>query len=76
MHIISLRQMGQRCKQYRVERGYYQLDVAIDTGYSVENISSFETGRNDNARILLWYFAHGMKAEDLLDEVYEHGKEI
>ena len=76
MHIISLRQMGQRCKQFRVERGYYQLDVAIDTGYSVENISSFETGRNDNARILLWYFAHGMKAEYLFDEVYEHDEEI
>lgn len=61
--IISLREMGQRCKQFRVEQGYYQTDVAKDTGYSVENISSFETGRNDNARILLWYFAHGMKSE-------------
>lgn len=74
--IISLRQMGQRCKQFRVERGYYQLDVAIDTGYSVENISSFETGRNDNARILLWYFAHGMKAEYLFEGGYEYGEEI
>lgn len=65
--IINLREMGQRCKQYRVDNGYYQIDVAKDTGYSVENISSFETGRNDNARILMWYFAHGMKPEQLLE---------
>lgn len=63
--LIDLHELGRRCKQFRVERGYYQSDVAADTGYSVENISSFETGRNDNARILLWYFMHGMNAEHL-----------
>jgi transcriptional regulator with XRE-family HTH domain len=74
--IISLREMGQRCKQYRVNKGYYQTDVANDTGYSVENISSFETGRNDNARILLWYFAHGMQPEHLFKRGVENGSEI
>ena len=74
--IISLREMGQRCKKYRVNRGYYQTDVAADTGYSVENISSFETGRNDNARILLWYFEHGMKPEHLFERDDEHGTYI
>ena len=63
--IISLREMGQRCKQYRVDHGYFQTDVAKETGYSVENISSFETGRNDNARILLWYFSKGMDIDFL-----------
>ena len=67
--IISLRDMGRRCKEFRVEHGYYQADVAKDTGYSVENISAFETGRNDNARILLWYFVHGMNAEHFLKGV-------
>ena len=67
--IISLCEMGRRCKQFRVDHGYYQSDVAADTGYSVENISSFETGRNDNARILLWYFEHGMKQEYLFERV-------
>ena len=65
---LSLREIGQRCKQFRVEHGYYQADIARDTGYSVENISAFETGRNDNARILLWYFVHGMNAEHLRDK--------
>lgn len=74
--IISLREMGKRCKQYRVDHGYYQTDVAKETGYSVENISSFETGRNDNARILLWYFAHGMQSEHLFERGVKHGAEI
>ena len=66
--IISLLDMGRRCKQFRVEHGFYQFDVAAETGYSVENISSFENGRNDNARILLWYFAHGMNADYLFEK--------
>ena len=74
--IISLRDIGRRCKEFRVEHGYYQIDVARDTGYSVENISAFETGRNDNARILLWYFVHGMNAEYLFERGVKHGAEI
>lgn len=65
--ITNLKELGRRCKQYRIEHGYFQVDVAADTGYSSENISAFETGRNDNATILLWYFAHGMEYEYLID---------
>ena len=74
--ILTLREMGQRCKQFRVNQGYYQTDVAADTGYSVENISSFETGRNDNARILLWYFERGMKPEQLFEGGLNNGKDL
>ena len=74
--IISLRYIGRRCKEFRVSRGYYQTDVAADTGYSTENISSFETGRNDNARILLWYLSHGMPVEYLFESGVKHGTEI
>lgn len=74
--ILSLREMGRRCKQFRVEHGFYQFDVAAETGYSVENISSFENGRNDNARILLWYFVHGMNADYLFERDVKHGEEI
>ena len=74
--ILSLREMGRRCKQFRVNQGYYQTDVAADTGYSVENISSFETGRNDNARILLWYFERGMKTEYLFERGLNNGKDL
>ena len=72
--VLTLREMGRRCKQFRVDRGYYQTDVAADTGYSVENISSFETGRNDNARILLWYFERGKKPEYLFERGLNNGK--
>lgn len=71
---LTLREMGRRCKQFRIDRGYYQTHVAADTGYSVENISSFETGRNDNARILLWYFERGMKPEYLFEGGLNNGK--
>ena len=74
--LISLCDMGKRCKKYRIEHGFYQSDVAKETGYSVENISSFETGRNDNARILLWYFAHGMQCEHILKGGAEYGEDI
>jgi transcriptional regulator with XRE-family HTH domain len=74
--LVNLRDIGQRCKEYRIKHGYFQIDVAKDTGYSIENISSFETGRNDNARILLWYFAHGMQSEHLFEGGVESDAEI
>ena len=73
---ISLREIGRRCKEFRIEHGYLQVNVADDTGYSVENISSFETGRNDNARILLWYFEHGMKSDELFERGVKYGENI
>lgn len=71
---ISLKDVARRCKEYRLTQGYYQIDVARDTGYSVENVSSFETGRNDNARILLWYIAHGMTYDHIRG--VKHGTEL
>lgn len=59
-YMVDLKNLGLKCKEFRVSLGVLQSDVANDTGYSLENISAFETGRNDNARILLWYFMHGM----------------
>lgn len=73
---ISLTEIGRRCQEYRVERGYYQYDIAADTGYSVENISAFENGRNDNARILLWYFEHGMEYKQVFGKGVKNGTEI
>ena len=62
-----LKEVGQRCKNFRIEKGYYQTDVARDLGYSLENISSFENGRNDNAIILLWYIMHGMPIDKIIE---------
>lgn len=56
----NLKEIGQRCKEYREKLGYYQSHVARDTGYSSENVSAFETGRNDNVRIFMWYVEMGL----------------
>jgi transcriptional regulator with XRE-family HTH domain len=64
--MIDLKSVGINCKKFRESRGYYQSRVADDTGYSIENVSAFEHGRNDNYRLLLWYIMHGMNISDLL----------
>lgn len=56
-------EIGQRCKEFRESLGVLQSDVAAETGYSKENVSAFETGRNNNARILLWYIEKGMEVK-------------
>lgn len=63
----DLRVIGQTCKKYRESIGLYQSHVAEDTGYTTENISAFETGRNDNSRILLWYMKKGMTIDYMLE---------
>ena len=51
----DLKYIGAACKKERKKAGYTQLQVAIKLGYSPENISAFECGRNDNVTIFLWY---------------------
>lgn len=60
--------VGLNCQEFRRTKTLYrQSDVAKDLRYSVENISAFENGRNDNARILMWYILHGMELNDLVE---------
>lgn len=60
---MDLIKLGAKCRDLRESLGYIQSDVAEEVGYSKENISAFETGRNNNATILLWYVEHGLKCE-------------
>lgn len=56
-----LEYIGKLCAEYRKE--YLKLkqsDVAVDVGCSKENIAAFEQGRNNSARILLWYIGKGL----------------
>lgn len=62
---MRLKYLGFMCKKYRVSLGFTQEDVARETGYSSENVSAFECGRNDNARILLWYIKKGIPSNYL-----------
>lgn len=53
--------IGEQCKKYRRHvLKLNQIDVARETGYSKSNVSAFETGRNNNAKILLWYIDRGL----------------
>ena len=52
--------VGQMCKRYRENHGITQKHVAEKTGYSEQNISSFETGRTNNLVLFLWYLDNGL----------------
>ena len=52
--------VGNMCKQHREKLGVKQSQVAEETGYSEQNISSFETGRTNNMIIFLWYINNGV----------------
>lgn len=57
---MNLVDLGKQCKDFRLEIGLLQSDVASDTGYSVENVSKFENGKNNNLKIFLWYVSKGI----------------
>lgn len=59
--------LGKRCARYRKKvLKSPQIDVAKETGFSISNVSAFETGRNDSSLILLWYMSHGLTLDQLL----------
>ena len=60
MRDVKLKEIGQKCKEFRKKIKASQRDVANDLCYTAENISAFENGRNDNAIILLWYVRNGL----------------
>lgn len=68
--LVNLKELGRICKLARAGRGYFQRQVAEDTGYTIENVSAFENGRNDNSRLLLWYFEHGLTYDDIKECIY------
>lgn len=59
--MLNMLVVGHRCGYYRKKvLKNTQKDVAKETGFSVGNVSAFETGRNDSTMIFLWYLKHGM----------------
>lgn len=65
-----LERIGGECKAYRERLNLLQSDVAADIGCSKENISAFENGRNNSARIFAWYIENGLQINRrLTDEI-------
>ena len=58
---MDMRRLGVMCKNYRkYTLKVSQRKLACDIGVTGQNVSAFERGKNNNARILLWYIEHGM----------------
>lgn len=65
--MLNMLVIGHRCKRYRKRiLKCTQEDISKETGFSIGNISAFETGRNDSALILLWYLSHGMTIDNVI----------
>ena len=63
---MNMLMLGHKCALYRKKiLKCTQMDVARETGFTVSNVSAFETGRNDSSLILLWYLTHGLTLEQL-----------
>ena len=60
-----LKQIGTACKLRRKALGLTQYAVAVETGYSIKTISAFETGRTNNAILLVWYMNHGLDINEI-----------
>lgn len=58
--------IGTCCKKYRQKIGYTQQETAFMIGTTRENIAKFESGKNRNYMILLWYIFHGMNLNEVL----------
>lgn len=64
--VLNMVYIGGKCRQYRKRVLKTDLrEVANSVGYSRENVSAFESGRNANSLILLWYLSKGMTFEQL-----------
>lgn len=64
---MNMLKLGRMCKTYRkYTLKTSQREVATDIGVTGQNVSAFECGKNNNARILLWYIEHGMDIANVI----------
>ena len=61
---MNIKELGEKCRRFRIMKSYLQSQVAQEVGCSKENVSAFENGRNDSAIIFLWYIRKGLKVYD------------
>jgi transcriptional regulator with XRE-family HTH domain len=60
--------IGLACKKLRQEMSTTQSDVAFDLGTTRENVAKFESGKNRNYMILLWYVIMGLDIEKVVSD--------
>lgn len=54
------RDLGFKCKMFRLYNGITQQQVAIETNYSKETVSKFENGYIHNPVVYQWYKDNGL----------------
>lgn len=59
--------IGKACKNYRKSINKKLVDVAVDTNYSVSNISKFEHNEVNNIHIFMWYIKNGMDIKTVME---------
>lgn len=58
------------CREWRLNNGFTLKDIAIDSGYSIQNICAFEHGRTNNMIILLTYASKGFNVTNTIYRYY------
>lgn len=61
--MLTLKEVGRLCQNARKERGLYQFHVADAFGCSVSAVSAFETGKSNNAELLVYYMENVLPKE-------------
>lgn len=61
--MLTLKEVGKLCQNARKERGLYQFHIADLFGCSVSAVSAFETGKSNNAELLIYYMENVLPKE-------------
>ena len=62
----DLKEITKTLKAYRKRATVTQVEVAVDTGYSVEQISTFENGRVRSLFLFMYYCRNFLSDEEIL----------
>ena len=60
---MYLKELGSKCRQFRIDNDIAVKDIAKFCNYSIWNIYKFEQGIVDSAYILLAYMYFGLKLD-------------
>ena len=68
---LNIKRLGDYCKFMRHREGYSLRDVAKNFNSSPSNLSRFERGLNDSARLLMCYLNYFANDEDIHKIIYK-----
>ena len=66
-----MRDIGQLCRDYRIAHDQTLKDVSIQMGMSISAVGYFERGRNNSAKMLIWYVEHYKIPMDKIMKIYD-----